>query len=355
MEGPRSQLDILLVEDEAGDARLIEHHLQGRAHGPFDPPTLTHVSSLASALGELAEGSYDLLLLDLGLPETAGLETLDRYMDRAAENPDVPSVPVVVLTGLNDSEVALKAVERGAQDYLVKDNVDGNSLDRTIRHALERHQQERELTIMKQVLTRVLRHNIRNDLSAVRGRAEVVAERGHRELEEHAETILDICDDLIDISEKARAVESVVEYDEGPRRQSLTGVVERSLDAIRDDHPEAEVSVEREASPDVWAHPDLDEAIRNVLESGIETADSDDPVLTVRVTADADTVEVAVEGEDVAIPQADVEAISAGEETALKHASGVGLWLSYLVVDRSGGEITFDGGNVSLVLPRAAD
>jgi CheY-like chemotaxis protein len=358
MEGARSQLDILLIEDEPGDARLIEHHLQGRAHGPFDPPTLTHVRSLAAGLGELSEESYDLLLLDLGLPETTGLDTLDRYMRRADENPDIPSIPVVVLTGLNDSEVALKAVERGAQDYLVKDNVDGNSLDRTIRHALERHQQERELTIMKQVLTRVLRHNIRNDISAVRGRAEVLSERGERELEDHAETILDLCDGLIDISEKARAVESVVEYDEGPRRQSLAGVLDRSLDEVRARHPAATIAVDRDGSPDVWGHPDIDDAVGNVLENLLSHATSEEPRVDLGVTADDETVHIAIDGNGATVPRTEVEAIRAGEETALKHASGVGLWLAYLVLDRSGGAMQFNPDPetaVELRLPRATD
>lgn len=356
MEGPRSQLDILLVEDEPGDARLIEHHLEGRVRGPFDPPTLTHVRSLAAGLGELAEKNYDLLLLDLGLPETTGLDTLDRYMRRIDENPDLPAVPVVVLTGLNDSEVALRAVERGAQDYLVKDNVDGNSLDRTIRHATERHQQERELTIMKQVLTRVLRHNIRNDISAVRGRAEVLAERTDRELEAHAETILDISDDLIDISEKARAVEGVVEYDRGPQRQSLAGVLDRSLDDVRARYPTATVTVDRDAAYDVWAHPDVDDALQNLLESLLSHA-SDDPRLDLTVTATDEEVRVSVDGHGTTVPRTEVEAIRAGEETALKHASGVGLWLAYLVVERSDGDLTFNDGDtaVTLTLPRAVD
>lgn len=358
MDGPRSQVDILLVEDEPGDARLIEHHLQGQARGPFDPPTLTHVRSLVAGLDELGEGSYDLLLLDLGLPETTGLDTLDRYLRRAEETADIPSIPVVVLTGLNDSEVALQAVERGAQDYLVKDNVDANSLDRTIRHALERHQQERELTIMKQVLTRVLRHNIRNDVSALRGRAEVLSERTDRELEDHAETILDLCDGLIDISEKARAVESIVEYDEGPRRQSLPGVFDRSLDEVRARYPSATIAVDRDGAPDVWAHPALDDAVTNLVESLLSHATDEEPRLDLTVTVDDTEVAVQVDGNGATVPQTEVEAIRAGEETALKHASGVGLWVAYLVVDRSNGDIAFNtdaGTAATLALPRATD
>jgi CheY-like chemotaxis protein len=358
MEGARRQLDILLVEDEPGDARLIEHHLEASARGPFAAPSLTHVTSLAAGLGELSEGNYDLLLLDLGLPETTGIETLDRYLQRAEENPDVPTLPVVVLTGLNDGETALKAVERGAQDYLVKDNVDGNSLDRTIRHALERHQQERELTIMKQVLTRVLRHNLRNDLSAVQGRAEVLAERGDRDLEDHANVILDLCDGLIDISEKARAVESVVEYDQGPRRQSLAGVLERTVETVQTSFPAATIDVEREGSPDVWAHPDLDAALENILESILAETDTDGLEATVQAEVESEEVRVTVDGTHLRVPQTEVEAIRAGEETGLKHASGVGLWLAYLVVDRSGGQLAFEvdaNTAVAVTLPHATD
>lgn len=342
MENPRDDLDILLIEDNPGDAKLIEHHLQAGGGGSFAPPTLTHVETLDAGLAELRHGNFNLLVLDLGLHESTGLATLDRYMERTDEDQAIGNLPIVVLTGLNDDETALKAIERGAQDYLVKDNLDGNVLHRTIRHALERHRQERELTVMKQVLTRVLRHNIRNELSAIRGRSAEIAEQSDGQLRMHAETILELCDGLVDVTETARAVESIVDYDGGPQRLVLDDVVDQGVARARDDHPDASITVERHASPDVWAHPSLSEGLSHVIGSSIPDGEAADRSVTVVVDATAETATVAIRGPDASVPQADIDAIRAEEETALEHASGVGLWFTYLVVDRSAGELRFD-------------
>jgi CheY-like chemotaxis protein len=356
MENPRDDLEILLIEDNPGDARLIQTHLQSRDGNAFAPPTLTHAETLDAGLAELREASYDLLVLDLGLPESTGLATLDRYMAQTDEDRTIDPLPVVVLTGLNDDETALKAIERGAQDYLVKDNMDGNVLHRTIRHALERVRQERELTVMKQVLTRVLRHNIRNDLTAIRGRCAEIAEQSTGPLEEHAEVMLELCDGLVDVTERARTVESIVESEGGPQRLALTDAVERSLARARAEHPNATITVEERAAPDVWAHPDLAVGLTSVIGSALPDGREAARTATVLVEAGEDTASVAVRGPDAAVPQADIDAVRAEEETALEHASGVGLWLAYLVVNRSDGDIRFDrADSAATVVLRQAD
>lgn len=354
MDDPRDDLDILLVEDNPGDSRLIQTHL-GSQSGGFAPPTLTHVETLDAGLSELRTSSYDLLVLDLGLPGSTGLATLEEYIERTDEDRAISPLPVVVLTGLNDDETALAAIERGAQDYLVKDNMDGNVLHRTIRHALERHRQEQELTVMKQVLTRVLRHNIRNDLTAIRGRCAEIAENSGGRLEEHAEVMLELCDGLVDVTETAREVESIVDYDGSPKRLSLGDVVERSVAHAREEHPGATITVDERATPDVWAHPDLAAGLVHTIDSALPEARSADRSMTVIIDEADGSARVRVRGPDVAVPQADIDAINAEEETALEHASGVGLWLAYLVVNRSDGTLRFDADSAATVLLRPAD
>jgi two-component system cell cycle sensor histidine kinase/response regulator CckA len=120
---------VLLVEDNPGDARLVRVHL---SQVPGAACTLAAAASLKEAVGALARGDVDVVLADLGLPDSQGLDTASR-LARAA-----PSVPVVVLTGLDDEELGRQALLRGAQDYLVKGKVDGASLWRAVRHARER-------------------------------------------------------------------------------------------------------------------------------------------------------------------------------------------------------------------------
>ncbi|HUX85470.1 MAG TPA: ATP-binding protein [Chloroflexota bacterium] len=124
-------LTVLLIEDNPGDARLIRELLnEVRAVG-F---RLKWVTALSDGLLSLEHDAADVVLLDLMLPDSRGMETF--YAVRGA----FPRVPVVVLSGLVDEEVALKAVREGAQDYLVKGNVDGHLLIRAIGYAIERHQ-----------------------------------------------------------------------------------------------------------------------------------------------------------------------------------------------------------------------
>lgn len=124
------QYKILLIEDNPGDSRLIQEALREVSGVDIE---LVKAELLATGLEILAEDDIEVVLLDLTLPDSMGLETLDQVRLYA------PEAPVVVLTGLDDEDMALKAVQAGAQDYLVKGQVDGTSLVRAIRYAVERH------------------------------------------------------------------------------------------------------------------------------------------------------------------------------------------------------------------------
>ena len=123
---------VMLVEDSPGDARLVEELLKEIKTPPL---TFETVSSLALALPRLAETAFDVLLLDLGLPDSQGLETLIKARQSA------PHMPIVVLTGFDDEERAVEAMQLGAQDYLVKGGFKTSmTLRRAIRYAIERSQ-----------------------------------------------------------------------------------------------------------------------------------------------------------------------------------------------------------------------
>jgi diguanylate cyclase (GGDEF)-like protein/PAS domain S-box-containing protein len=122
-------LRVLLVEDNASDANLVRLALRRARGASF---ALTHVESLAAAAAHVANNPVDVLLLDLSLPGSRGMETLTEALRIA------PGIPVVVMTGLDDVEMARRAVQEGAQDYLVKGQMDAALLERAMFHALER-------------------------------------------------------------------------------------------------------------------------------------------------------------------------------------------------------------------------
>jgi CheY-like chemotaxis protein len=127
---------ILLVEDNPGDVMLLEHNLWQVHELKFK---LTHVAQMGGLGKALEADSFDILMLDLNLPDSRGLDTVSRAMKQA------PWMPIVVLTSVDNEGAGMDAVRLGAQDYLVKGEVDGWLLARTIRYAIERKRAQRDL------------------------------------------------------------------------------------------------------------------------------------------------------------------------------------------------------------------
>lgn len=123
---------VLLIEDDIDDAFLTRRALSQSVDTNY---SVHHASSLTEAAKELQDSPFDVVLLDLGLPESHGTETLARFRSICPRE-----VPIIVLTGLDDQEAALSLVNDGAQDYIVKDDVATESLSRSIRYALQREQ-----------------------------------------------------------------------------------------------------------------------------------------------------------------------------------------------------------------------
>ncbi len=141
---------VLLVEDNLGDAVLLQEGLRGVDSNAFQ---VTHVESLGAAVGCLGDDSYDVMLLDLGLPDVQGLETL------SAAREHTPSLPIVVVSGLMDEEVAIASVRNGAQDYLTKGDADSRTLGRALRNAIERKQAEDALRLSEEEAHRLADEN----------------------------------------------------------------------------------------------------------------------------------------------------------------------------------------------------
>src|SRR2546421_2508550 len=127
---PAPVTKVLVVEDNPADARLLREALAEIADSRFE---IAHCETLAQAREFLAKNAFDVILSDLGLPDSQGLETV-RHIHTAA-----PGVPVVVLTALNDESFGSQVLQEGAQDSLVKGQIGGRLLWRALRYAMERH------------------------------------------------------------------------------------------------------------------------------------------------------------------------------------------------------------------------
>jgi protein-histidine pros-kinase len=128
-------VSVLLIEDNPGDAKLIKELLKDINNNNFK---LKHVSNFDEFKIQHEETKNDIILLDLFLPESDGLDTLDYVIK------DAPDIPIIVLSGMNEKSIAINAVKLGAQDYLIKGTLDGNLLERAIFYAIERHRIKKE-------------------------------------------------------------------------------------------------------------------------------------------------------------------------------------------------------------------
>jgi len=127
---------LLLVEDNEADARLIREALD---EAIVKPGQVTHVRRLADALAAVAGEAFDVILFDLSLPDGRGLNTIEQLRAKA------PHVALVVLTGVDDEGLALMSLQLGAQDYLVKTQIDRHLIARAVRYAIERHRMQATL------------------------------------------------------------------------------------------------------------------------------------------------------------------------------------------------------------------
>jgi diguanylate cyclase (GGDEF)-like protein/PAS domain S-box-containing protein len=137
----RPMKKLLLVEDNPGDARLLQEMLSEQSE---DRIAVRHVSSMLDAEAHLAQFSFDIILLDLGLPDAQGLDALRRAQAAA------PRIALAVLTGMDDESLAAQCLQVGAQDYLIKGQIETRSLRRSLRYAIERKIMEEALYAAKE-------------------------------------------------------------------------------------------------------------------------------------------------------------------------------------------------------------
>lgn len=209
----------------------------------------------------------------------------------------------------------------------------------SLRDIHDRKQRERDLELLKQLLTRVFRHNVRNRLLVVQGHAEMIRQQSGEEVTACANKITQSAEQLLRHAEKARDIEQVVELDER-RDIELTEAVRSLLTDIHADDPDVDITDDLPESTHVEAHPMLKTAIEELLDNAIRHA-PDDTTANVRIWIEEtdDAVTLFVEDESGGLTDHEIEVLRSGGEGPLEHSSGVGLWLVYWIVQSSGADM----------------
>jgi signal transduction histidine kinase len=354
--------NVLLVEDNPGDARLLREMFSEDRSLKVE---LTCVSFMAEAERHLAANAVDVVLLDLGLPDAQGLAAIRRA--RAA----APGVPLVVLTGMDDEELAAQSLQEGAQDYLIKGQIEIRGLLRALRYAGERKRLER----LKDEFVSTVSHELRTPLTSITGSLGLLMGKAAGILPKSAERLLEIAhtnsvrlvrlvNDILDIEklESGRAVFDLKRVDVG----SLVGQMVEGIRGMAEGH-QVKIRVEAAAAiGEVRADTDrLGQVITNLLSNAVKFSPPDDEVV-VTIENGVDLVRISVRDHGPGIsdefkPRV-FERFAQADATDARRKGGTGLGLSIVkeIVDRLSGEVGFGdapgGGTVFHVeLPVWAD
>lgn len=208
-----------------------------------------------------------------------------------------------------------------------------------------------------EVLNRILRHNVRNNLDVINTHAELAAEDGR--VADHSESILDSTAEIEQLSREARHIEKLLRRstaDDPSSETELEGIVETVVEGVSRDHPAADLTVD---VPPVTLSADsnlLEHALRHVVENAVEHNGSETPRVEVRGEQTQTGVRIVVADDGPGIPEWMQEIIEGGTETQRAHAVGIGLWTAKWAIERLGGHISFGeselgGAAVTLHIP----
>ena len=222
------------------------------------------------------------------------------------------------------------------------------------RREEELRRREEELELLKDLQSRFLRHNLRNELNVVRANAELLTDMDDPTERERYETILAKTDRILDWTMKARTIERLIETDETVPRNVVSGL-ETILSEYRETYPDVRFEFAGDRAVWIAAVPQVDRAFRNVLDNAARYNTAENPRVQITVEQDDDTVAVNIADNGPGIEHYEIETLRDEQETQLQHGTGLGLWLVYWVVEKSNGSLSFDsngGTTVTLTFDR---
>lgn len=222
------------------------------------------------------------------------------------------------------------------------------------REVTVERERAQDLDILKEVFSRVLRHNLRNEITVIRGFASSIADNGDEQAASAADRIVDRTNVLLNTSETARAIKNVIDSTD-PVPVSLQTLVARAVEDARAEFPAATVETD---VPDheVIINPEFDAALAEVLENAIVHNEGNSQIRITGNRVDSG-VELRITDNGPGIPEHELDVLDRGEETSLDHGSGAGMWLIQIAAEHSGGDCQFetdkDGTTVIIRLPEA--
>lgn len=274
-------------------------------------------------------------------------DDMEHAASSLAETIEHPDQEVTVQFRAEAKDGSIRWLEARGRNFLDSPLIDGVMVN--VRDVTNRKQHEQRL----QVLNRFLRHNLRNDLNAIRGHIELAADPDNEQVEQPLESALRTADSLLESVNTARNAQTKLAESE-LCDQDLTPVIRQVVDRIREEHPEHELRVSVPETVPVVALSCFEEALWELLENACVYGSGP---ITVSVEPNEESVIIEISDHGPGIPENEIAVLNSGEETPLKHGSGLGLWIASWITSASQGTLTFENDDgttarVSLVPAR---
>lgn len=238
------------------------------------------------------------------------------------------------------NSVALTDTDSDGQGYLV------TLRDITLVKQRERElrERERDLDRMRQLQSRVLRHNLRNDLTVVRGHVELFADELDGDHATKADRVVSKVDDLVSVSAKARDIERLIETDQKSKQLDVANTLRRLVSSCRSKFPAVDFSVDAPEQCLAETVPAVELVIQNLLENAAKHNDAVNPAVEATLATAEDGVVLTISDNGPGIPSNELAVLERGEETPLEHGSGIGLWVVQWVIEDADLSVAFDVG-----------
>lgn len=331
---------ILLIEDNPGDARLIQEFLREIDSSPSYELTseLKWIEKI-SELEDFHNTEFDVIISDLSLPDSQGLETIEKVCSFCNE------IPVIILTGNEDEEIALKSLKKGAQDYLIKGKIDADILYKAIKYAVERKKQELNYIRQKKKLEEtldilrtvndILRHDILNNLTT----AEIAIESMNSEDNDMIQIAAKSIKKSINLIKQMKELDYLNAEDK-LKKCDLKSIIENVIKNYDSIHFTVQGNCE------VLADGALSSVIDNIIGNAIIHGKTDR--IDIRVEKKDNWCEIRIADYGIGIPD---EIKSKLFERGFKYGdskqSGLGLYIVRKVVERYGGEVRVEDNHPS--------
>lgn len=358
------KIELLLIEDNIHDARLFSENLINHYNNEF---RITHAHNVKSGLECLSGNSYDIIVADLNLPDSTGISTFYEIKKQSED------IPVIILSGLNDSNLTLESIRSGAQDYIFKGNYEGDFIYRVVRHAIEREKLFREieqktvkliklnsslqeLNYNKDKIYSIISHDLINPINALKGYTDILSESfdelSDNEKKETAATINELTKEISDLLKNLLlwSAANTGHIDYNPEKINIAQLLEKQAEFLRHSANKKGISIVTETE-ELYVSCDknmIETVVRNLISNAIKFTNPSGKI-SVKSYLLKNKVAVSIEDTGIGMDEEEIKKLFKVEETFSKRGTnqekgvGLGLLICKEFVGRHNGTIEVSG------------